>query len=234
MLAQDSGSNSASQHLEPARRSRRKRTKSAPSAPPDKNAVRFKKPVAKKPVMPGSLFPRSPTPSPRERECVITRDSRVRETRAQRRERVESAPEPPILQTATSSQHYPTANLSSPPRGSSPVAVKLERSPSVEIIAPPSTPMYRRGDGRPLPHRTPRNNRTDHRAPHQSSAGVPTTQTLHDTHANQTQYQSQSFNPTSDVTVPATPSTSLRRIRTLEEEIQRLRMQVQEFTHFYA
>jgi hypothetical protein len=230
MLVQDSGSTPASQHLEPARRSRRKRTKSAPSAPPDKNAVYFKKPVAKKPVMPGSLFPRSPTPSsPRERESVITRDSRVRETRAQRG-RVESAPEPPILPTAISSQHYPTANLSSPPRGPSPVAVKLERSPSVEIIAPPSTPMYRRGDGRPLPHRTPRNNRTDHRAPHQSSVIVPTTQTLHDMHADQPQYQAQSLNPTSDASVPATPSTSLRRIRTLEEEIQRLRMQVQEPT----
>ena len=234
MLVQDLGSNTTSQRSEPARRIRRKRTKSAPSAPPDINAVRFRepRPPNNKPIMPGSLFPRSPTPSlPRERESATTQDPFMRENRPQRRKRAESVPEPPVLQNSTPSQDHQGTNLPSPPRAPSPITVKLERSPSVEIIPPP-TPLYRRGDKRPLPPRTPRSIRTDHSAleQHPSPARiVPAAHVSQDTHVNQAQIQPQFFQSTSDLAVLATPNTSLRRIRTLEEEIQRLRMQVLPF-----
>lgn len=200
-----------------------------PSVPPAKNAVCFSGPMSKKPVMPGSLFPRSPTPSsPPEREIATPQGSNVRVNRPRRRKRVGSAPEPPVLQRSSSSQAHPTPNLSSSPHESSPITVKKERSPSVEIIPPPSTPLYRRRDGRPLPPRTPRSRRADHRAPPQHSsppASVPCTPTSNDIHNDQPQIQAQ-ISSVDASSMLLTPNTNLRRIRSLEEEIQRLRMQV--------
>lgn len=206
--------------------------------PPRTPSARKPRQRPPKPVMPGSLFPRSPTPaSPpelREKSTTTPRHA-APESRRKRRERVISAPDPPedpqhpVLREAD-----PQPGPSSPRQSSPAVSVKIERSPSVEFIPPPPHLTHRRGDGRPLPPRTPRNRNTTRSSRQHSPPSSPDDLSYSTRDYARERTQSPPPSPVSkssgrSALPPPTPNASLKRIQSLEEEVQRLRMQVTSF-----